>query len=170
MPVRAQLKTGKPMIHEYIVNHQAEFWVLLGFLLLVIEVATGLVSGVFLFVGIGAVITGLLMMFGVLPETWIAGISSTGITSGLSLALLWKPLKKLQDSKTPGKDNSSDLVGYEFELATGIDQQTDSSVSYSGVNWKVELDSSSQQASINQGERVVVSSVEVGVFKVLPKT
>lgn len=157
------------MINEYIVNHQAEFWMLLGFLFLVIEVSTGFVTGVFLFAGIGAIITGLLMMVGILPETWIAGISSTGITSGLSVALLWRPLKKLQGSKGPGKDNSSDLVGHEFELTSDLEEHTDSLTSYSGVNWRVELDKSSVQKKINSGEKVVVASVEVGVFKVLPK-
>ncbi len=154
------------MINDYIINHQAEFWIVLGFLFLVIEVSTGFVSGVFLFAGIGAVISGLLMMFGILPETWIAGIASTGIASGLSVAILWKPLKRLQGSKAPEKDNSSDLVGHEFELSSPLSETTDSKTAYSGVTWKVELDPSSVKSSIDAGERVVVSSVEVGVFKV----
>lgn len=158
------------MINDYIVAHQAEFWMLLGFLFLVIEVSTGFVTGVFLFAGIGAVVTGLLMMMGILPETWIAGISSTGLASGLSVALLWKPLKKLQGSKAPEKDNSSDLIGHEFDLDSDLDEQTDSTTTYSGVNWRVELDKSSSQRKINSGEKVVVSSVEVGMFKVVPKT
>ncbi len=157
------------MINDYIVNHQAEFWMLLGFLFLIVEVSTGFVTGVFLFAGIGAIITGLLMMLGILPESWIAGISSTGIASGLSVALLWKPLKKLQGSKTLEKDNSSDLVGHQFELTSNLDQNTSSNISYSGVNWRVELDNTSEKKSLLQGEQVVVSSVEVGVFKVVAK-
>lgn len=158
------------MISEYIVNHQAEFWLLLGFLFLAIEVATGFVSGVFLFAGLGALITGTLMMLGILPETWLAGIATTGITSGLSVALLWKPLKKLQGSKPLEKDNSSDLIGHEFELTSQLNESTPSTTKYSGISWKVELDQGSERKSLNLGETVKVSSVEAGLFVVKPKT
>ena len=84
------------MIVDYIVSHQSEFWVACGFVLLTIEIVTGFTTGVFLFGGLGALVTGLLMSFGVLPETWIAGVSSAGISSGIVTILLWSPLKKLQ--------------------------------------------------------------------------
>ena len=42
------------MIVEYIASHQAQFWLLLGFAMLAIEVITGFVSGVFLFAGLAA--------------------------------------------------------------------------------------------------------------------
>jgi membrane protein implicated in regulation of membrane protease activity len=157
------------MVNEYIVNHQAEFWILIGFLFLVIEVVTGFVSGVFLFGGIGALITGALMMAGVLPETWLTGISSTGIASGLSVVFLWKSLKRLQGSKPHEKDNSSDLIGHEFALSNDLDVNNKCVTQFSGVSWKVEPDPSSNVKSIKAGERVVVTSVEVGLFKVKPK-
>ena len=37
------------MIVEYIHNHQSEFWIIFGFTLLVLEVVTGLTTGVFTF-------------------------------------------------------------------------------------------------------------------------
>lgn len=154
------------MIAEYIVSHQAEFWLLFGFTMLVIEVVTGFTTGVFLFAGLGALTTGALMSFGVLPETWIAGVSCTGISSGIITSLLWKPLKNLQGNRPTEKDNSSDLIGHEFVVESDIAVNKPGSTNYSGISWKVEIDKDAGIDSIEAGQRVSVSSVEVGVFKV----
>lgn len=154
------------MIAEYIVSHQAEFWLLFGFTMLVIEVITGFTTGVFLFAGLGALTTGALMSFGVLPETWIAGVSCTGISSGIITSLLWKPLKNLQGDRPIEKDNSSDLTGHEFVVESDIAVNKPGSTNYSGISWKVEIDKDAGIDSIEAGQRVSVSSVEVGVFKV----
>lgn len=154
------------MIAEYIVSHQAEFWLLFGFTMLVIEVVTGFTTGVFLFAGLGALTTGALMSFGVLPETWIAGVSCTGISSGIITSLLWKPLKNLQGDRPTEKDNSSDLIGHEFVVESDIAVNKPGSTNYSGISWKVEIDKDADIDSIEAGQRVSVSSVEVGVFKV----
>ena len=154
------------MIAEYIVSHQAEFWLLFGFTMLVIEVVTGFTTGVFLFAGLGALTTGALMSFGVLPETWIAGVSCTGISSGIITSLLWKPLKNLQGDRPTEKDNSSDLIGHEFVVESDIAVNKPGSTNYSGISWKVEIDKDAGIDSIEAGQRVSVSSVDVGVFKV----
>ena len=154
------------MIANYIVSHQAEFWLVFGFVMLAIEVVTGFTTGVFLFGGLGALTTGSLMSFGVLPETWIAGISCTGISSGIITSLLWKPLKNLQGNRPSVKDNSSDLIGHEFVVDSDIAMNKPGATSYSGINWKVEFDKDAGIDSIEAGQRVSVSSVEVGVFKV----
>jgi inner membrane protein len=156
------------MITDYIVTHQAEFWLVFGFAMLVIEVLTGFTTGVFLFGGLGALTTGLLMSFAVLPETWIAGVSSTGISSGIITMLLWKPLKRLQGDRPLEKDNSSDLVGHEFVVETDITQIKPGETHYSGIRWKVELARDAGVDTIAAGQTVKVSSVEVGVFKVIP--
>jgi len=153
---------------DYIVNHQTEFWLVVGVALLALEVLLGFAAGVFLFAGLGALITGVLMLMGVLPETWIAGISMTGISAAVVTAILWQPLKKLQGKAIAEKDNSSDLVGYEFVLATDLSPLVPGQMQYSGVSWKVVLDPRSGVQQINAGQTVKVSSVEVGVFKVKP--
>jgi len=155
------------MITEYIVSHQAEFWVFLGFAMLALEVVTGFVSGVFLFGGLAALTSGALMTVGVLPQTWTAGIACTGVSSGVITALLWKPLKKLQRGRPVEKDNSSDLVGYEFVLESDVAVNRPGSKSYSGITWRVEIDRSAGVDLIKAGQRVSVSSVDVGVFKVI---
>ena len=154
------------MIINYIVSHQAEFWMVMGFALLAAEILTGFTVGVFLFAGIGALVTGGLMSFGFIAETWIAGISSTGISTGVITAVLWKPLKKLQGNHPVEKDNSSDLIGHEFVVDTDITPNKPGSTHYSGISWKVEIDKDAGIDTIEAGQRVKVSSVEVGVFKV----
>jgi membrane protein implicated in regulation of membrane protease activity len=154
------------MITDYIVSHQAEFWLVFGFAMLAIEVITGFTTGVFLFAGLGALSTGVLMSSGLLPETWIAGISCTGISSGIITLLLWRPLKNLQGDRATEKDNSSDLVGHEFVVESDITVNKPGSTNYSGITWKVEIDKDAGINTIKAGQRVSVSSVEVGVFKV----
>lgn len=154
------------MIFDYIVTHQAEFWLLVGFALLALEVITGFTVGVFLFAGLGGLATGGLMMAGVLPETWIAGISTTGISSGVIAALLWKQLKKLQGDRPVKKDNSSDLVGHSFVVENEITTTNPGLTNYSGISWRVEIDDEAGVDVIEAGQRVTVSSVDVGLFKV----
>lgn len=156
------------MIIEYINTHQAEFWIILGFSMLVLEVSIGLVTGLLLFGGIGAIITGLLMMSGLLNETWQVGVASTAISSVIVTLILWKQLKKLQNDDVPAKDNSSDLVGYEFVLQQDINLLKPGTVNYSGIEWKVEIYKDAGVEEITAATRVVVCSVEVGKFKVKP--
>lgn len=157
------------MLANYINTHQAEFWIALGFLLLAIEVLVMGFSTLFLFfMGLGALVTGFLMTMGVLPATWLAGVSSFGICSGIVAALLWKTLHRIQGTKVPKKDVSSDFIGLEFVLEQEVTVTAPSVKRYSGVNWKVELDKDAGVQSVAAGQRVVVSSVEVGLFKVRP--
>ncbi len=154
------------MIVDYIANHHAEFWLVVGFIMLAIEVITGFTTGIFLFGGLGALVTGLLMSVGLLPETWIAGVSSTGISSGVITSLLWKPLKNLQGDRPVEKDNSSDFIGYEWVLDNDITVTKPGATHYSGIAWKVGIDKDAGVDNIAAGQRVTVSSVEVGLFKV----
>lgn len=154
------------MITDYIVSHQPEFWLVLGLVLLAAEVLTGFTVGVFLFAGLGALTTGGLMSFGLLPETWIAGIACTGISTGVITAVLWKQLKKLQGGRVIEKDNSSDLVGHTFVVDSDISVTKPGSTNYSGISWKVVIDKNAGVDTIDAGQSVTVSSVEVGVFKV----
>lgn len=154
------------MITDYIVSHQPEFWLVLGFVLLALEVLTGFTVGVFLFAGLGALTTGGLMSFGLLPETWIAGIACTGISTGVITAVLWKQLKKLQGGRAIEKDNSSDLIGYTFVTECDISLTKSGSTNYSGISWKVDIDKDAGVDTIDAGKSVTVSSVEVGAFKV----
>ena len=152
---------------EYIQAHQPGFWIALGFLLLATEVLVfGFTTIVFFFAGIGAVVTGLLMMAGVLDQTWIAGVASFGISTGIISVLLFKPLRKMQDSPAAVQKQSSDLVGYSFVLMQDISSTQAGTHRYSGIDWKVEIDSSAGTDEIKAGQRVEVVSLDAGVFRV----
>lgn len=153
---------------DYINMHQSGFWIATGFALLAAEVLLfGFTTIVFLFAGIGALITGLAMMSGLLPETWTAGIACFGIATGLISTLLWKPLKNMQDNDVPKKQYSSDFIGYEFVLQQEVTITNPGHHRYSGVDWKVELDSSAGNR-LSAGQKVVVTSLDAGVFRVKP--
>jgi len=151
---------------EYINENQAGFWVAVGFILLAAEVLVfGFGTIVFLFAGIGAILTGLLMMSGLLPQTWIVGISCFGIGTGIVSAALWTPLRKMQDNSEPQKQLSSDLIGYRFVLEQDIAPMSAGKHRYSGVDWQVKLEEG-DEATLVTGQKVVVSSVDVGIFYV----
>ena len=154
---------------EYIQAHQSGFWIALGFLLLASEALIfGFSTIILLFAGIGALTTGLLMSAGILPETWIAGIAGCGITTGIVGVLLWKPMSKLQDNNVPTESHSSDLIGYEFVLQENISHQATGNHRYSGVDWNIELDATAGVDSLLAGQRVVVVSLDAGIFRVKP--
>jgi len=155
---------------EYFDVNQHAFWFALGFLLLAVEALVfGFATGVVLFSGIGALITGGLMWSGWLPSTWLAGIATFGLGSFLSALLLWKPLMKMQRGNENHKDRSSDFIGHEFRLENLITTSAPGKTRYSGVEWRVEIDDSAGVEPINTGEKVVVTSIDAGVFYVSRK-
>jgi len=151
---------------EYIDMHQSGFWIATGFALLAAEVLLfGFTTIVLLFAGLGAIITGLAMMSGLLPETWTAGISCFGISTGIASAVLWKPLKNLQDGGAPRKQHSSDFIGHEFVLQQDVTVSHPGQYRYSGVDWKVELDTRVGDR-LSAGQKVSVTSIDAGIFRV----
>lgn len=154
---------------EYFNANQHAFWVTVGFALLIIEaVALGFSTGVLLFSALGALVTGGLLWAGVLPDTWLAGTASFGVSSAVLALLLWKPLLKLQNYEVPDKDNSSDLVGLRFVLKETVTRSQPGSTRYSGIDWRVEIDPRLGIDQIDAGTPVAVMSVEVGLFRIMP--
>ena len=153
---------------EYINDNLSGFWIALGFTLLAAEVLVfGFTTIIFLFAGLGALVAGLLMSIGVIPETWIAGTACFGIATGISSAILWKPLKSMQDSSEPVKKPTSDLIGLEFVLLDDVAVNSPGKYRYSGIDWVVEIDGSSDVDSLSKGDRVSVKSVDVGLLRVV---
>ena len=151
---------------DYIDMHQPGFWIAVGFALLAAEVLLfGFTTIILLFAGIGALVTGLAMVLGVLPETWIAGVACFGIATGVAVLALWKPLKRLQDHNVPKRQHSSDLIGYEFVLKQDVTVSAPGLHRYSGVDWKVEPEADADER-LSAGQRVSVTSVDAGLFRV----
>jgi len=152
---------------EYFDTNQHAFWFTVGFTLLVVEALVfGFTSGVVLFSGIGALLTGGLLWSGLLPPGWLNGIACFGVCSAVSAALLWKPLLRFQNFDVPVKDNSSDMVGYVFRLEQDVTATQSGRTRYSGVDWRVELDAGCDCDRIAAGTRVVVTSIDAGIFRV----
>ena len=129
----------------------------------------GFTTIIFLFAGLGALASGLLMSAGVIPETWIAGTACFGIATGIIGAVLWKPLMAMQNKAAPAQKPTSDIVGLEFVLMQDIGRTSAGIHRYSGIDWKVEIDVSSEFDNIAKGERVKVVSVDVGLMRVTKK-
>ena len=150
-------------------SNQATLWLALGFLLLAIEaIAFGFTSGLLLFGSLGAIVTGALIWFALVPNQFIAAVACFAISTTLITLILWKPLKRLQSGAELGHDRSSDLIGHSFVLSSDIDQNLPGNQKYSGINWRVEPSEELLEKSISAGTRVTVTAVSVGVFFVTP--
>lgn len=154
---------------DLFLQHQAAFWLALGFVLLAVEIlAFGLGSGVLLFGSLGAILTGILLWAGWLPAVWWIGIACFAIASGALAAVLWKPLMAMQNNNARmGEDQSSDLIGYRFVLDTEITRQTPGKLRYSGIDWRVYLSERADSDRLAAGQRVQVERVNAGRFDVI---
>jgi len=141
---------------EYFTQHQDYFFYALAGICLLVELSLLGMSGPLLFLAIGSVITGALISLGIIHSFGIA-LVALGSVSLASAALLWPPLKKLQN-KEIGPETSSDMVGKVVPVTARI-TQADGRVSYSGVEWLARLDSSSHEP-VEAESRVQVTSVD----------
>lgn len=156
---------------DTILQNQAGAWIALGFLLLAIEaLAFGFASGVLLFGSLGAILTGALIWFSILPNQFIPAVACFAVSTTLITALLWSPLKKLQSGAELGNDRSSDLIGHTFRVSSDITASSPGQQKYSGIQWRVELSNElSAGTTIAAGTTVKVTAVSVGVFFVAPE-
>ena len=72
----------------------------------------------------------------------------------------------MQDSSTPERKQTSDLIGYEFVLQQDVTSVQPGQHRYSGVDWRVELDAGAGE-KLDAGQRVKVTSIDAGVFRVI---
>ncbi len=154
---------------QLLMENQAAFWLALGFLLLVIEaLAFGFSSGLLLFGSLGAIVTGVLIGFSLIPDNFIAAVACFAISTAGITAVLWGPLKRMQSGAELGNDRSSDIIGHSFTLATDVSQIAPGEQKYSGIHWRVEPDTKLAGTTISAGTRVEVTAVSVGLFCVEP--
>lgn len=143
------------------INNLAESLLILGILLLVIEVVVlGFSTFVLFFVGCAAVLTSGLLYVGIIPDTWLAAMLSTGVLTALSAILLWKPLKNMQ-AKVDSTKAKGDLVGHSFVLDEDVAPELTPVYRYSGIDWKL-----SASEHIVAGTKVEIIEAEVGVFHI----
>jgi membrane protein implicated in regulation of membrane protease activity len=146
---------------DWAFNNLAESLLILGILLLVVEVAVlGFSTFVLFFVGCGAVITAGLLYVGIIPDTWLAAMFSTGLLTALSAVLLWKPLKNMQ-TKVDTIRAKGDLVGHRFVLVEDVAPELTPEYHYSGINWKLMA-----SEHLVAGTQVEVIQADVGIFHI----
>ncbi|GGY77117.1 hypothetical protein GCM10011613_22040 [Cellvibrio zantedeschiae] len=141
---------------EYFSQHQDYFFYALAGICLLVELALLGMSGPLLFVALGSLLTGAFISLGLVHAFSVAIVLLAGLSVS-SAALLWGPLKKLQN-KEVGPETSSDMVG-KVLLVTSRITSIDGRVSYSGVDWLARLDNSSSEP-VEAGSQVQVTSVE----------
>ena len=146
---------------NWFAENMAEFLVVLGLALLVIEIMVlGFATFILLFVGIAAIVTGGLMYMAVIPDTLLAAFFTMAVGTGLSAALLWKPLKTMQQDVDP-TEATNDLVGHRFTLSEAVSEHNNPEYKFSGIMWKLKADS-----DIAAGTDVEVIHTDVGELKI----
>jgi membrane protein implicated in regulation of membrane protease activity len=121
---------------ESFIDHHHLIWYAIAGVSLVIELGVMGLSGPLLFFGIASVVTGVLVHVGVI-EGWQSEVLVVGVLTAVITVLLWKPLKKIQNSR--GKtDDSSDMIGLQVPVIDDI-TTTVGTIRYSGVNWHARL-------------------------------
>ncbi|HDY90528.1 MAG TPA: NfeD family protein [Pseudoalteromonas sp.] len=150
---------------DFITQNLPQTLMVLGIVALIIEVAVlGLSTFILLFFGLSLFLTGLLMSFGILPDSLTTALwSNTVVTAGLAVAL-WKPLKQMQN-RVDKKQVNSDFAELTFVLTSDVTEQGLTTHQYSGISWKLK-----SEQPIIAGTEVVVTKKEVGVMWVTPKS
>lgn len=150
---------------SWINNNFASLLIVVGFALLTIEVMLlGLSVFVLFFIGLACIVTGVLHAVDVLPDTFIAAFGSIAFFSLLFAAVLWKPLKKFQNSGIT-REVKGDFIGHSFVLQHAVSITEFSRHRMSGVDWKVR-----SEVPLAAGTLVEVVKAEVGELTVAPKT
>lgn len=146
---------------NWIANNLAESLVVLGLALLALEIwVLGFATFVLFFVGLASVISGGLMYMGVLESTTLNAMLSVGVFTAIGAAVLWKPLKNMQN-EVDTKRASSDLIGHSFYLAEDVSTTINPIYRYSGIDWKLV-----SEAPLKAGQKVQVVQTDVGVFHI----
>ena len=149
---------------SYLTENMAQVLIVIGLVLMIIEVAIiGFATFVLFFVGIAAVLTGLLMLVNIVPETWSIAAAVTAVLTLLTAAILWGPLKKLQTQQDDRSVNH-DFNHHEFTLTEDIDHRGLSEYSYSGIVWRLK-----SEQPLAAGTQVHIVRSEVGVLWVAAK-
>lgn len=148
---------------ELLTENIAQSLMVIGVLALIIEAALlGFATFFLLFVGLAMLVSGLAMSIGLLSADWFTAMWSVAVLTAIFAAVLWKPLKRMQNSKST-TDIHSDFAEICFTLDSDLTSKSRYQYSYSGIQWQVK-----SQAPINKGTVVKVVKKEVGVLWVEP--
>ncbi len=141
----------------WLTDNLAVLLVIVGIALLAIEVGVfGFSVFLLFFIGLACIVTGIMMLF-IIPQTLTWGLVMVAILSLTFAIVLWKPLRKIQNSSESQAAVKSDLVGHSFVLERDIPAGGHGKHRMSGVEWKVRSDE-----PLKAGTQVQVVKVDVG--------
>lgn len=149
----------------YLSAHHDQFFYLLAGLSFVLELTVLGLGGPLLFFAMASFVTGVLISIGLISG-WEIEIFVLGVLTAVITLILWKPLKKFQNSGG-GADTSSDMIGREVPASSTI-TSLEGSIRYSGINWNSRLAEDATVESIEEGERCIISSIDGNVMLVKP--
>ncbi|WP_100656400.1 NfeD family protein [Alteromonas flava] len=133
-----------------------------GLIFLILEVILGFTTVLLLTLGLSLIITSGLMYGEFLDEDLLHAFIAIAVIDTVLLALLYRPMKKLQQDKKPNAVKS-DLIGDTFELDADIGPGIKATQRFSGINWQVK-----SFQPIARGTTVKITQVEVGLLHVEP--
>jgi membrane protein implicated in regulation of membrane protease activity len=150
---------------QYISAHHDQFFYVIAGLSFILELTVMGLGGPLLFFAIASFITGLLISSNLISGWEIEGFV-LGISTAITAVLLWKPLKKLQDSGG-GSDTSSDMIGRQVPTSSDITHHG-GTIRYSGINWNSRLAEDCASDCIPEGELCIITSVDGNIMLVKP--
>ncbi|KGJ94567.1 NfeD family protein [Colwellia psychrerythraea] len=148
---------------EYFLENPDHLWYLIAGISFVIELSIMGLSGPLLFFAIASLTTGILITIGFI-QGWQSEIFTVGILTAVVAAILWKPLKSLQNSKDK-TDNSSDMVGLTV-LASSEINVSSGRIRYSGIDWQARLAEEANGKPISADSQCVIVSITGNVMLV----
>jgi membrane protein implicated in regulation of membrane protease activity len=132
---------------QYFLENPAHLWYLIAGISFVIELSIMGLSGPLLFFALASLTTGILVSIGFL-DGWKSEVLTVGVLTAVVAAILWKPLKTLQNAKDK-TDNSSDMVGLTV-LASSDITVSSGTIRYSGIDWQARLSDEAGVESISE--------------------
>ena len=142
---------------EIIELSDANIWLIAGGILLFLEFTLAPAIG-FLFLGIGAVVTGFLIGFGIAEDSLWQWISCFAVTV-ISAVLLWKPMKNWRSN--PSK-NFSDMRGDIVVLKTPLKAGKKGSALWNGAVMKARL--AKDASELKEGQEAEIVDVQGNVL------
>jgi len=121
---------------EYFLENPDHLWYLIAGISFVFELSIMGLGGPLLFFAIASLATGILVSIGFV-DGWQSEILTVGLLTAVVAAVLWKPLKALQNSKNK-TDNSSDMIGLVVPVSSEISVSS-GTIRYSGIDWQARL-------------------------------
>jgi len=139
-------------------------WLIAGALLFAVEVFV-FPTMILVFIGCGAITTGVLMWLGIV-ETITYQLATFFSGTSFWALVLWAPLKGMYG---PGGGGYEDIVGHTAIVSPeGLQKGKKGEVLWSGATWNARLDPEGGVEKIDGGAEVKILRVDTGVLIVAP--